>query len=253
MLEKWLITIPELTGDEQRYAYVYVPDNYDENTRFPVLYMFDGHNLFDDAEASYGKSWGMLEFMENNNVPLIIAAIECNHHPETDECGGRLSEYSPFDFYDRHWGDIKGRGKITMDYIVNDFKPFIDENYPTLPGRDNTLISGSSMGGLMTIYAVMEYNDTFSKGAALSPSIGFGPKKVGDIIKKANLSGKTMLYMDYGEYEFKSHYIRKSFNDTCGLLLYKNVLLDARIVPEGTHSEASWEKQIPFFLSTLLY
>ncbi len=253
MLEKWLITIPELTGDEERYAYVYVPDNYSEDTRFPVLYMFDGHNLFSDEEASFGKSWGMLKFLEENDVPLMVAAIECNHHPETDECGGRLSEYSPFDFVDRHWGDIKGRGKITMDYIVNDFKPFVDANYPTMSERENTLIGGSSMGGLMTLYAICCYNDVFSKGAALSPSLGFSPKDVKEMVKNAEIVGETILYMDSGEYEFRHHFIRKLFNDVAGLLIYKNVLLDARIVPHGAHNEESWEKQIPFFLSTLLY
>ena len=121
MLDKWTVTIPELTGDEERFAYVYVPDNYEEGTLFPVLYMFDGQNLFYDEEASFGKSWGMLDFFETNDIPVIIAAVECNHHSEKDPCGGRLSEYSPFDFVDRHWKDIKGRGKITMDWIVNEF------------------------------------------------------------------------------------------------------------------------------------
>ena len=68
MLDKWLITIPQLTGDEERYAYVYVPDGYEEGTQFPVLYMFDGHNLWDDDEASFGKSWGMLDYLEETNA-----------------------------------------------------------------------------------------------------------------------------------------------------------------------------------------
>ena len=253
MLDKWPVTIPELTGDEERFAYVYVPDGFEEGTQFPVLYMFDGHNLFDDEEASYGKSWGMLDYFESNNVPVIIAAVECNHHSETDECGGRLSEYSPFDFKDWHWGSIKGRGKITMDWIVNEFKPYVDANYPTLETREYTYIAGSSMGGLMTLYAVCCYNDVFSKGAALSPSIGFSPKSVKEMIKNADIKENTVLYMDYGQYEFRSHRIRKLFADTAELLLYKDVLLETRIVPFGSHSEASWEKQIPFFMNTLLY
>ena len=135
MYQQWEITIPELTGDEPRNAYVYVPDAavVDDERRYPVLYMFDGQNLFRDADASFGKSWGLLEYVTGNNIPLIIAAIECSHHDEQDECGGRLSEYSPFDFDNSQWGKIRGRGRITMDYIVNEFKPFIDENCPTLP------------------------------------------------------------------------------------------------------------------------
>ena len=253
MLDKWTITIPQLTGDEERFAYVYVPDNYEEGTLFPVLYMFDGQNLFYDEEASFGKSWGMLDFFETNDIPVIIAAVECNHHSEKDACGGRLSEYSPFDFTDRHWKDIKGRGKITMDWFVNEFKPYVDDNYPTLPQREYTFIAGSSMGGLMTLYAVCCYNDTFSRGASLSPSIGFSPKDVREMIKNADIADDTVLYMDYGQDEFHGHYIRKIFGEVTELLLYKNVLLETRIVPHGNHSESSWEKQIPFFLNTILY
>ena len=66
MIEKWDITIPELTGDEVRSAYICLPEayTYDTNRRFPVLYMFDGHNLFFDSHATYGKSWGLKEYME---------------------------------------------------------------------------------------------------------------------------------------------------------------------------------------------
>ena len=153
MYQQWEITIPELTGDEPRNAYVYVPDGavVDDERRYPVLYMFDGQNLFRDADASFGKSWGLLEYVTSNNIPLIVAAIECSHHDEQEECGGRLSEYSPFDFDNSQWGKIRGRGEITMDYIVNEFKPYIDEHFPTLPEREFTFIGGSSMGGLMTV------------------------------------------------------------------------------------------------------
>ena len=143
MYKEWNITIPALTGEEERKAYVYVPDGAfaDAGRRYPVLYMFDGQNLFADADASYGKSWGMLDYLTKNAVPLIVAALECSHHSEDDECGGRLSEYSPFDFDDPHWGSIRGRGDITMDYIVGQFKPWIDDHFPTLPDREHTFIA----------------------------------------------------------------------------------------------------------------
>ena len=58
MIEKWSLTIPQLTGDEPRNAYVYLPEGYfeDAGRHYPVLYMFDGHNVFFDADATYGKS-----------------------------------------------------------------------------------------------------------------------------------------------------------------------------------------------------
>ena len=254
MYKEWKITIPALTGDEERKAYVYVPDIAfsDADLRFPVLYMFDGHNLFSDAEASYGKCWGMLRYFTEHDVPLIIAALECNHHAEDEPCGGRMSEYSPFDFTVPRLGTIRGRGNLTMDYIVGEFKPFIDENYPTLPDREHTFIGGSSMGGLMTLYALAAYGGTFARGAALSPSIGFSPREVKALLRAADFDG-TVLYMDMGEREMRGSRARAAFGEVTSLLMKKGVLTVSRIVPGGIHSEVSWERQIPFFLNTLLY
>ena len=122
MLEEWNVTVPALTGDEERRAWVYVPDSAwaDRERRYPVLYMFDGQNLFRDEDATYGKSWGLLDYLTEHNVPLIVAAVECNKHAEDEPCGGRLSEYSPFDISFGDWGDIKGRGELTMDFLIND-------------------------------------------------------------------------------------------------------------------------------------
>ena len=254
MLKQWKVKLPALTGKEERKAYLYVPDAAfaDQSRRYSVLYMFDGHNLFSDAEASYGKCWGILDYFTANDVPLIVAAIECNHHAETDECGGRLSEYSPFDFSDSHWGDIKGRGALTMEYYTKVFKPWIDRRYPTLPDREHTFIAGSSMGGLMTLYALCEYNDIFSRGAALSPSLGFNPEAVKRMIRDARLD-RTVLYMDNGSREMRSQRAKKIFGETASLLIQKGVYLDCRVVPGGIHSESSWEKQTPFFIETLFY
>ncbi len=250
MLEVFKTDIPQLTGREKRKIYVYVPD---QEGRFPVLYMFDGHNLFDDEEATYGKSWGLKDYLDYNDVPLIVVGVECNHHPEKYRYGGRLSEYSPFDFSDPEWGKIKGRGKITMDFYVNELKPYIDDNYPTLPQRRYTFISGSSMGGLMTLYAMSEYNDVFSRGAALSPSLIFAPEKVMDMIENTKYRKNTVLYMDYGENEIRYRNTREVYGEVTSALIRKKVLLDSRIVPKGDHNEASWEKAVPFFMETLFY
>ena len=63
----------------------------------------------------------MLDFLDENNVPLIVVDVECNHHDEKHRYGGRLSEYSPFDFSDPEYGDIKGRGHITMEWMTIGF------------------------------------------------------------------------------------------------------------------------------------
>lgn len=250
MLDIFETQIPKLTGDENRKVYVYTPDF---DGAFPVLYMFDGQNLFDDEEASYGKSWGLLKYLEESETPLMVVGVECNHHDEKDKVGGRLSEYSPFDFSDPWFGSIKGRGKITMDFYTKELKPYIDDNYPSLPGRDYTFIAGSSMGGLMTVYAICRYGKIFSRGAALSPSLVFAPEKVYDMIDKTHFRRNTVLYMDYGEKEITYSNSREVFADTSAALIKKKVLLETRIVPDGRHNEESWEKQVPFFMDTLFY
>ena len=140
-----------------------------------------------------------------------------------------------------------------MNWFVKELKPYIDDNYPTLPDRNHTFIAGSSMGGLMTLYAMSQYNRVFSKGAALSPSINFAPKKVLDMIEKTRYRRNTVIYMDYGENEMRHHNTRGIYADVTQALINKGVLLESRIVPKGNHNEASWEKQIPFFLDTFFY
>ena len=77
MVIRWNVTIPQLTGDQPRTAYVYLPTCYesDPQRRFPVLYMFDGHNVFFDSDATYGKCWGMKTFMDREALKLIIVAV----------------------------------------------------------------------------------------------------------------------------------------------------------------------------------
>lgn len=252
MLERFEVPFPLEEGTEMRNAYVYLPDSYYKNKRrrYPVLYMFDGHNVFFDEDATYGKSWGMYNYMERTHTQMIIAAVECNHNPDN----GRLKEYSPFTFKDPHFGMVPGLGKTTMEWYVNEFKPYIDANFRTKPGRNNTFIAGSSMGGLMSLYALIEYNHVFSRAAALSPSLWTSPMHLKNMIKYATVDPNTVLYMDYGAKEFGNHKNqRRAFGEIAMLLMWHNIMLDCRIIPGGTHSEGSWERQIPFFMHTLLY
>lgn len=252
MVITWDITIPEFKDTNVRKAYVYLPESYDYDTekRYPVLYMFDGHNVFFDSHATYGKSWGMKEYMDYTNTQIIIAAVECSHSPNN----GRLEEYSPFTFQDPKFGRITGRGKATMEWLINTFKKDIDSRFRTLPDRETTWIAGSSMGGLMSLYAVMDYNAVFSRAAALSPSIWLATDRLETMLRRAKIAPDTVIYMDYGSREMNFHSnMRKQFGKVTALLLERRVMLESRIVPGGNHCEASWEKQIPFFMNTLLY
>lgn len=277
MVVRSKVTIPTLTGDKERTAYVYLPVGYDERwcgcgqscktegrctgrvygecpapvkcgvtKRYPVLYMFDGHNLFTDEEATFGKCWGLEKYLDEHKTQLIVCAVECNHEGDS-----RLSEYSPVPF-DYHGKPVKGRGKKYMDWLTGVLKPSIDRDYRTLPDREHTFIGGSSMGGLMTIYALAKYGDIFSGGAGLSPSLWVQRGEVPSFIVNSKFRKGTVLFTDYGTKEFKNHSQQmKLFGETVKILIEKGVAVTSRIVPGGTHSEASWEREIPYFMSVL--
>ena len=231
-----------------RNTFVYLPDDWQTSgRRYPVVYMFDGHNLFFDATATYGTCWGLKEYMDAHPQAIIVAP-ECNH-----EGNARLEEYSPYDFVWQEY-DIKGRGKAYLDWMVQELKPLIDAKYPTLPDRENTAIGGSSMGGLMSLYAVTAFNDVYSRAACLSPSIWFATRSLDRLIRDAQFAPDTVIYMDYGSREMAHHdNMRKQYAAVTSRLLEKQVLLTSRIVPNGDHCEACWEEQIPFFMHILFY
>ena len=80
MIKVEKIRIPTLPTKKPRRLYIYTPRGYAKSEkRYPVLYMFDGHNVFYDSHATYGKSWGMKEYLEKSALPLILVAVECNH------------------------------------------------------------------------------------------------------------------------------------------------------------------------------
>lgn len=253
MVEQFKVTIPQLSGKKkQRRVYVYIPDSFseDEEQCYPVLYMFDGHNVFFDEDATYGKSWGVGKYLDENDVHIMVVAVECSHAKKN----GRLSEYSPFTFEDDTFGHIKGRGRTTMEWFVNELKPYIDDNYPSIPDREATWIAGSSMGGLMALYAVTAYNHVYGRAAALSPSVWTSPRDIEKLIKNSEMSPDTVLYMDYGQREFENHEgMRALYTRTVSRLMKAGINLTSRVVPNGDHTEECWEQQLPFFINTLLY
>ncbi len=248
MIKKWYIRIPELSGKARRRAYIYLPDDWrTSGRRYPVLYMFDGHNVFFDSDATYGKSWGMGEYMDSAPKQLIVVAVECNHFAHR-----RLAEYSPVDFSFPDVGPIQGQGREYMDWLVGTLKPFIDSRYPTLTDRAHTSIAGSSMGGLMSLYAVCAYNHIFQKAACLSPSFWVVKDRVLDIVENSGVTADSCIYIDYGSMELPSHSMNSdALISVTRYLLTKGAKVALRIIPGGTHSETSWQKQIPKFMEYL--
>ena len=108
------------------------------------------------------------------------------------------------------------------------------------------------MGGLLALYGATEYNHIFQRAACLSPSVWVDPGKVLSMVARADIKTDTTIYMDYGSREiFNHHSTAEALMSTAQMLLTKRVNLAFRIVPGGTHSESSWEKQIPVFMDCL--
>ena len=245
------IQIPELPTKEPRRLYVYLPhDYYASDKRYPVLYMFDGHNVFYDKHATFGRSWGMKEYLTRTRLPLILVAVECNTEGER-----RMNEYSPWDIdCITELGHMEGLGKVTMDWMSGPLKQEIDGRYRTLPDRENTLIAGSSMGGLMALYALSAYNDVYSKAAALSACFWIGGEKLFRLLSETEYKEPTMVYMDYGtaeDPEGNTPDIADMFK-AAEVLTNAGVHAAARAVPGAAHNEAAWEKRIPVFMDYLL-
>lgn len=182
--------------DNQRTLMVWLPPSYtDEERRFPVLYMHDGNNLF-DARTSFTKvEWGVDEtataLIKAGKIDeLIIVGIY--NTPQ------RADEYTPWKDAER---DAGGNADAYLDFVVNTVKPFIDERYRTKPDREHTAIAGSSLGGLVSLYAVHEHPDVFSKAGVISPALWWADSKMLDYVQSHTLAHKPRLWIDVGTKE----------------------------------------------------
>lgn len=233
-------------AQENRRIHLYLPDDYYQSTeRYPVLYMFDGHNLFFDSDATYGKSLGLKSFLDGWWKKLIVVGIECS----SDDLQ-RVHEYCPYSIHSGIYGKVEGRGDTTVSWMVKELKPYIDKTYRTYTFREATAIAGYSMGGMMSLYTVLRYNESFSKAAVISPSIVPAMDSFRQEVK-GKLSSDTRIFFSWGTGEYAQDY-----NDlvaSCILELEKevqkqNVKTYLFCQPGGQHNEASWEHQVPTWM-----
>jgi len=249
MVKKFDVTITPLK--KRRTIHLYLPKGYESTTeRYPVIYMYDGHNLYRDEDATYGKSWGFEDFLDHYEKPFIMVGMECDHEGEN-----RLSEYCPYCLRESQFGALNGYGETFMDWVIKELKPMIDTQYRTMPFRECTMIGGASMGGLMAFYSVIKYNEYISKAACLSSSISLCEKELRQEIASSTLNPDTRVYMSWGSKEcrgkagMESAYRRHS--ELAGMLALQKVRTKLNPVAGGRHCEADWEKQIPEFMDYL--
>jgi predicted alpha/beta superfamily hydrolase len=171
---------------------IYLPSSYNpRRDRYPVVYMHDGQNLSDPATAFAG-TWELeptLERLAARGIEPIVVGV---HNAGID----RLAEYSPFP--DRRHGG--GDADQYLAFLAQSLKPRIDRTFHTRPERDATAIVGSSMGGLVSLYAYFRYPSIFGRAGVMSPSIWFGQGSILDFIDEARLP-PGRVYLDVGTQE----------------------------------------------------
>ncbi len=241
-----------------RPLHIWLPDDWETSgKRYPVMYFFDGHNLFSDEDATYGKSWGMKRFLEGWEKDMIVVGIECGHDGYE-----RLSEYLPYPADPgSHFAKFAPMGPETLEWIVNDIKPIIDRDYPTIPFRECTAIGGSSMGGVMSIYAAVHHNRWFSKAACVSSAIGFCMGPLMADMAQNPIDPDTRMFLSWGTNE--AHGLEnRDKEDTTSMTYHWNrqvadcaarqgAAVELHCQVGGHHCEASWEQQVPEFMDFL--
>jgi len=227
--------IPQL--NRYRRIWIYLPESYcDSKKQYPVLYMQDGQNVFDDATAGFGE-WGVdeaLDSLGSQADEIIVVAIDNGGEK-------RMNEYSPFDM--EKFG--KGEGDLYVDFLVQTLKPYIDKNFRTKKGRNDTWIAGSSMGGLISFYAMMKYPQTFGGAGVFSPSFWIAPQmKQLDPEHVRRLKGKIYFFAGQKESEEMVPDMMNVFEQ---LRSHSKVKLKTVIRAEGQHNEATWRAEFPEF------
>ncbi len=228
--------MPQL--DRYRRIWVYLPPDYESTQQdYPVLYMHDAQNLFDDA-TSFSGEWevdeSLNQLFEQGDDGIIVIGIEN---------GGatRLSEYTPWS--NPQYGG--GEGAAYMDFIVETLKPHVDANYRTKPEREHTGIMGSSLGGLISLYGIIRHQDVFSKAGVFSPSLWF-TTDIYDYVMQTGKEEDVRIYFVAGEQE--------SATMVTDLNNMQSTLIDAGFAEQelfllthadGQHSEWYWAREFP--------
>ncbi|MBB4637648.1 alpha/beta hydrolase [Longimicrobium terrae] len=232
--------------ENERDVLVYLPPSYGRTARrYPVLYMHDGQNLFDRA-TSFGDEWEVdqtLESAADEGLEAIVVGLP-NIGPE------RLNEYSP-------WTDRRhkqgGKGNKYVDWIVQTVKPLIDRDFRTRTDREGTGIAGSSMGGLISLYAFFKHPEVFGFTGVMSPALWFAGASIYPFVRERPFS-PGRIYLDVGTSEGSEelHDVRRMKE----ILTQKGYKTghDLMFIVEmgGAHNERAWARRLRRELHFLL-
>lgn len=227
--------LPQLR--RRRRISVLLPWDYDTSgKRYPVLYLQDGQNLFED-DAPFG-TWGvdkqLAALAQQGKGDFIVVAID---HGGQE----RIREFLPYD--SQKWGE--GLGRDYASFLAETLKPYIDDKFRTLPDRTNTGIGGSSMGGLISIYAGIMFPATYSKFMIFSPSLWAAPNICSEPLRFAG-SSDTRIYLYAGGKEGAGMVGNsQKFRETVERQGTGRAQFRLEIDPEGRHTESRWGVEFP--------
>ena len=237
--------------ERETRIFVSLPKSYTKTDKFyPVLYMSDGQNLFDDKQASYGKSWGILDTYESYpDLPeLIIVGI--------DSGDNRNNELTPFAFEHK---EEKMGGKIDgyLGFIIETLKPLIDKKYRTFKSPKNTGIMGSSFGGVLATYAALKYTDYFTRFGCVSNAYFPFQEQMIKLANESNVSNIKKIYLDVGtkeseNKEYSTTYIESNeeMYDVLRGKLDKGTIR-FELIKDAIHNESAWEIRFPDIIKFL--
>jgi predicted alpha/beta superfamily hydrolase len=226
---------------DNRNLIVYLPPDYSRSDRrYPVMYMHDGQNLF-DPETSFvqGRTW---QFGEHADQLIIAGQIEPLIVVGIYNTPRRLEEYTHARDKRMGGGEAQKYGRL----LVEDLKPWIDDEYRTLPDEANTALGGSSLGGLVSLYLGLEHAETFGKLAVMSPSIWWNHKSILGYVNEYDGPPWPRIWLDVGDGEG-----RRVHADVD--LLYQrlktngwkpDVNIHYQLAIGGTHDEAAWAARV---------
>jgi metallo-beta-lactamase class B len=222
--------------NRNRRVWIYLPKNYAQSGKsYPVIYLNDGQNLFNEQTAAFGE-WGIDECLDSLQNQIGKEAIVIGIDNGGDK---RMTEYNPYD--NQQFG--KGEGKAYVEFLANTLKPYIDSKYRTKKSADYTLVGGSSMGATISLYAVFEYPNLFGGALLFSPAFWVTPALY-DAAEKFKSSSMPKFYFYAGGKE--STTMVADMEKMVGILQLKDrVQIRKTVNPLGQHNELSWRTEFP--------
>jgi predicted alpha/beta superfamily hydrolase len=234
------LAMPQL--GRQRRVWIYLPADYQTSKRkYPVIYMHDGQNLFDAYTSGFGE-WGIDEILDKLPDERECIVVGIDH-------GGdyRITEYDP---YDSKYG--KGRGSDYVDFVAKTLKPYIDGHYRTKHDARHTTIAGSSMGGLISMYAALKYPDVFGNAGIFSPAFWIAPE-IYQFAKQKSLPGYSRFYFVCGDAESESMVAdMKKMADMIRAKGANEEKTPVVLIKDAGHNEKQWNGDFPGFYSWLM-